>query len=54
MLHLADEHTFESFVVIDDSKVSEDETCPLVHLMPEWRHKHVLDHEECGNHPEVQ
>ena len=25
----------------DDSIVSEDETCPPDHLMPEWRHKHV-------------
>ena len=54
MLNHADEHTFESFVVIDDSRVSEDETCPPSHLMPESRHKHVVAHEECGNHQEAQ
>ena len=54
MLHHANEHTFESSEEIDDSIVSEDETCPPDHLMPKWRHKHVLAHEECGNHPEVQ
>ena len=53
MLHLADEHTFESSEEIDDSIIFVDETCLPDHLMPEWRLKHVLAHEECGNHPEV-
>ena len=54
MLHHADEHTFESFVVIHDSRVSADETCPPDHSMPGLKHRHALDHEECENYPEVQ